>query len=278
MFECIKLNSRRKAYWLGCERCPLYAEQHADFQERYHFRLRKSTKAFRKINQQKELIMNKSNLKLSITFILVVLFVATTVNGYWSYNLSSTAFPNQGEEPGNKSATVTSPLEQLIIDAAGFYLRSTSDYQLLLRETELSGIPGTNVSVLQELIGSAVSNLELANSTYYQLWQTSKYLEYDPVVLEKLHKFNYNGYQAVNHLNPEIFKQVADFLKAGDVRGSYERAYHATGEILERIKTLKTNLDKNTLPSLAECWRLNQLFLETELFGQYVAEVFFSLE
>ena len=120
--------------------------------------------------------------------------------------------------------------------------------------------------------------MELANSTYYQLWQASTYLEYDPVVLEKLHNFNYNRYQTENHLNAEIFKQVRDFLKAGDIRGSYERAYHATSDILAGVKDLKTHLDKNTLPSLAEFWRLNQLFLESELFGQYVAEVFYALE
>ena len=222
--------------------------------------------------------MKKSSLKLSITFVMTVLLFVTTVQGYWSYNRSCMAFPNQCEEPGNQSSTATPTLGQLIIDAAGFYLKSTSDYQLLLREIELSGNPGINVSVLEEFINNAVGNLELANSTYYQLWQTSKYLEYDPVILEKLHRFNYSGYQAAHQLNPAIFKQVTGFLKAGDIRGSYERAYQATGEILARIKTLKTNLDKNTLPNIPDCWRLNQLFLETELFGQYVAEVFFAVE
>jgi hypothetical protein len=244
----------------------------------YLFGLKPDIKAFREINQQKESIMNKSNLKLSITVVLAVLLLFTTVNGYWSYNKSCTAFPNQCEEPGDKNLTVAPNLGRLIIDAAGFYLRSTSDWQLLLREIELSGSTGTNFLVLDELLMSAISNLELANSTYFQLWQASTYLEYDPIVLDKLRKFNYNKYQAKNHLHAGVFKQVSEFLKKGDIRGSYKKAYLATGELLERMKALNSTRGKHTLPNIPACWRLNQLFLETALFGQYVAEVFFALE
>ena len=120
--------------------------------------------------------------------------------------------------------------------------------------------------------------MNMANSTYWQIWQTSKRLEYDAVVLEKLCQFDYLSYQAENNLDPVIFEKVLNYLKAGDVRGTYKQAYHATGEILPGLEILKINIDKNKLPQIKTCWRLNQLYLEAELFGQYVSEVFFALK
>jgi hypothetical protein len=215
-------------------------------------------------------------LKTLTVFIFAVLLMVPNVYGFWSYNLSCQAFLDQCENGGLKIATLS--LDQLIIDAAGFYIKSTSDYQLLLREIELSAIYGVDFSAFREHINKAIDNMELANATYFQIWQTSKNLQYAPITREKLRQFDYTTYQAANSLNSVIFRQVADLLKAGDVRGTYERAYNTTREILEGLKTLKISVNKKKLPKIPDCWRINQLYLEAELFGQYVSEVFFAVE
>jgi hypothetical protein len=216
-------------------------------------------------------------LKSLTIFTFAVLFVTANGYGFFSYNRSCEAFPGQCEEDEGLNIS-TPPLGQLIIEAAGSFIKSTSDYQLLLREIELSGPNGPNFSLLQELVNNAIENMRMANSTYWQIWQTSEGLEYDLVVQEKLCQFNYPGYQAENNLNPVIFEKAANYLKNGDVRGTYRQAYIACSEILPALETLKNNIDKNKLPKLNACWRLNQLYLEAELFGQYVSEVFFALK
>jgi len=210
-----------------------------------------------------------------VTF--VVLLLAANGYGYFSYNRSCEAFPEQCEE-GQGLNISTPPLGQLIIEAAGYYIKSNSDYQLFLREIELSGPNGPNFAVLQELVNNAIENMRMANTAYWQIWQASEALDYDPVVLEKLCQFDYPGYQAGNNPNPVIFEKAANYLKNGDVRGTYRQANIAAAEILQGLEILKSSIDKNKLPKLNACWRLNQLYLETELFGQYVSEVFFALK
>jgi hypothetical protein len=216
-------------------------------------------------------------LKSLTVFIFAVLLMAAHGYGYFSYNRSCQAFPGQCEEGGGLIIS-TPPLGQLIIEAAGRFIKSNSDYQLLLREIELSGPNGPDFAVLQELVNSAVENMTMANSIYWQIWQASEGLDYDPLVLETLCRFDYLSYQARNNLNPVIFEKAANYLKNGDVRGTYREAYIASGEILPGLESLKNSIDKNKLPKLDACWRLNQLFLEAELFGQYVSEVFFALK
>lgn len=225
------------------------------------------------INKEKKMKILKS----VVIFTFAVLLTAANGYGYFSYNRSCEAFPEQCEG-GEGLSISTPPLGQLIIDAASRYIKSNSDYQLLLREIELSDPNGPNFAVLQELVDNAIENMNMANSTYWQIWQTSEALNYDPVVLEKLCQFDYPGYQAENNPNPVIYAKAANYLKNGDVRGTYRQACIATAEILQELDTLKTNIDKNKLPKLNACWRLNQLYLETELFGQYVSEVFFALK
>jgi hypothetical protein len=216
-------------------------------------------------------------LKSLTIFTFAVLLMVTDGYGYFSYNRSCEAFPEQCEEGEGLSAT-TQPLGQLIIEAAGCYMKSNSDFQLILREIELSDSYGANFVLLQELINKATANMNMANSVYLQIWQTSKGLDYDPVVQEKLRQFDYFSYQVENNLVPVIFEKAAYYLKAGDVRGTYKQAYYATGEILHSLETLKIDIEKNKLPKIKDCWRLNQLYLETGLFGQYVSEVFFALK
>jgi hypothetical protein len=217
-------------------------------------------------------------LKSLTIFTFAVLLIVPNGYGYFSYNAPSTItiFLEQGEEEW--LGTAAPPLGQLTIEAAGCFIKSNSDYQLLLREIELSGSYETNFAALQELINNAIENMQMANSTYLQMWQISEKLDYDPVVQEKLHQFDYSGYQVKNNLNWVIFERAANYLKNGDVRGSYKKAYIATGEILQGLETLKVNIEKNKLPKLKALWRLNQLYLETALFGQYVSEVFFALK
>lgn len=216
-------------------------------------------------------------LKTLTVFVFVVLVMAANGYGFFSYNRSCEAFPEQCEE-GEGLNISTPPLGQLIIEAAGRYIKSNSDYQLILREIELSGPNGPNFAVLQELVNNAAENMRMANSSYGQIQQTSEGLDYDPVVLEKLCQFDYPGYQAANNAVPAIFEKVANYLKNGDVKGTYRQAYTASAEILQALESLKSSIDKNKLPKLNDCWRLNQLYLETELFGQYVSEVFFALK
>jgi hypothetical protein len=204
-----------------------------------------------------------------------MIFVALTtlnLNSLFVLNDTEGAFnPN----PCKDCKSYTAPgLEQLIVSGAGYFIQSNSDYQLFLKAIEMSDIYGVNNEDMNNTIDNAIKNMEMANETYYQILLVSNLLEYNPTVLEKIKYFEYSYYQYANRLNPTIFKQVEKILRAGDVRGCYQRFYTATNEILYRLRGIKTSVDSLTMPKISDCWRLNQLYMETQLFGQYTAEVF----
>jgi hypothetical protein len=214
--------------------------------------------------------------KKILTAMIFVALITLNLNGWFVLNDTEGAFnPN----PCKDCKSYTSlALEQLIVTAASYFIQSNSDYQLFLKTIEMSDIYGINNEDMINTIDNAIKNMGLANETYYQILQVSSLMEYNPAVLEKLKYFDYDSYRYVNHLNPSIFQQVKQLLKPGDVRGCYQRFYNATNEILERLRNIKTSADTFIMPRISDCWRLNQLYMEIGLLGQYTAEVFMNIE
>jgi hypothetical protein len=208
-----------------------------------------------------------------IAITIFILSLSLNVNGWFSFNSGGNAFQNQSEEGTKASET----LDKMLITAAGYLLQSHSDYKYFLKKLELS-INGINYYELQNVLNKTISNMEYANSRYFEIWELSKTLEYNPTVIEKLKNFDYAEYKANNNLIPSIFVTVESFLINGNVRGVFEKAYADTGIILEKLKAIKTQIDANTIPETTKIWRLNQSFIEFDLFGQYISEVFIKIE
>ncbi len=179
----------------------------------------------------------------------------------------------------NKSSSqnLSPSLGQLSIDAAGFFLQANSDYQAFLKKIELAEIYGENDEEIKELITGAIENMEMAHSKYYRVWQISKKLERNPVVLEKLIQFDYGLILEEKRLIPSIFSEVEKFLKPGNMPGAFEKIYNDTGEILKGMKTLKSIKEANYI-DIPLCWEVNQRLLESELFGQYISQVFSEIK
>ena len=208
----------------------------------------------------------------------VIFAVVLTINSYGLFVLNNTegAFnPHPCEDCINYAS---SDLGEMLVAGAEYFLQSNIDYQMFLKTIEISDIYGINNEDMANTIDNAIKHMKMANETYFQILQVSNLLEYNPTVQEKLKNFDYNNYQYVNRLNPAIFHQVEQLLKTGDVRGCYQRFYNATNKILMRLQNIKTSVDILTIPKIADCWRLNQLYLEMELFGQYTAEVCMNIK
>jgi hypothetical protein len=217
--------------------------------------------------------MIKKKLLTAMIFVAVL-----TINSYGLFVLNNTEGAFNPNQPCKDCKNLDVPaIEQLIVTGAGYFIQSNSDYQLFLKIIEVSDIYGMNNVDMANTIENALKHMEMANEAYYQILQVSSLLEYKPFVLEKLKYFDYDNYQYINGLNPAIFQQVKRLLKPGNVRGCYQRFYIATNKILVRLRSIKTSADTLTIPRIPDCWRLNQLYLEMELFGQYAAEVFMNI-
>ncbi len=216
--------------------------------------------------------MIKQKLLTAVIFVVVL-----TINSYGLFVLNETGNAFNPPPCAGCKNYAAFDLGQLLVASAEYFIQSNSDYQMFLKTIEVSDIYGINNEDMANTIDNAIKNMELANETYSQILQVSILLEYNPAVLEKLKYFDYDNYQNVNRLNSAIFEQVEQLLKPGDVRGCYKRFYIASNDILLRLRSLKTIADKCIMPKISNCWRLNQLYMETQLFGQYTTEVFMSL-
>ena len=214
--------------------------------------------------------------KLTLMTFIFIFFTGIYVNGYFLFNEPEILFLTSPIENDGLD-TKYNTLKNLLIVGAGHFLQSNSDYQLFLKNVELSGIVEVNTGEILSALEGALNNLEKAKETYYKILQLAGTLEYNPLVQEKLRDFDYSGYCEKNQLNQPVFQQVEELLKAGDVRGCYQKFYMETVDILERLASIKTAVETGALPGIPACWRLNQLYLEMELFGQYASEVFMNI-
>ncbi|NIM11496.1 MAG: hypothetical protein GTO45_16370 [Candidatus Aminicenantes bacterium] len=214
---------------------------------------------------------------IPISIILTLLIFCGYQYGYIAANYSCKVYPNQCDGEGSGDDRTSPTVGQLIIEAASFLLQSNSDYQLFLKNYENSADCGIDFAVFREIIDNAVENMERASLKYFQTWEISKCFDYDPLVLEKLRQFDYEKFQKENNLNPAIFQEVSNFLKTGNVNSIYEKAYNATDGILRELRVIKASIDSGSIPAIKDCWRINQKYLELELFLMYVSQVFFEI-
>jgi len=214
--------------------------------------------------------------RIIISMILTLSLMSVYCYGFIYANWPCLLYNAQCPPKGSSQSSIQSippTLGQLSIDAAGFFLQSNSDYQAFLKKVELSEIFGVNYEKLKELINSAIENMEMAHSRYYRVWQISNKLERNPLVLEKLNQFDYGLILEEKRLIPSIFSEVEKFLKPGNMPGAFEKIYNDTGDILQTMISLKSLLDSNSI-DIPLCWELNQRLLESEIFGQYISQVF----
>ena len=215
--------------------------------------------------------------RIIISMIITFSVMSVLSFGYFHADYSCILYndcDSYGSVSGIKS--INPSLGRMISEAGTFFIQSCRDYQDFLNYLEQSEYNTVDNNVLLNAIESAVKNIENANSKYYEIIVKSKSLEINPVVMQMLIEFDYSSFQEKNSLISPIFKEVETFLKSGNLPGVYERTYIATGDILQSLKYIKSLIEVNSL-DLSKCWAANQLFLKTELFGQYVSQIFFEI-
>jgi hypothetical protein len=210
----------------------------------------------------------------TISIIILVLIFTSYSKAWLAFNGGCKVFPNQcpNANGGDYLSNQKINIGQLITEAAGHFLQSFSDYQRILKRIELSE------TGLNHALDKTIQSITNANALYFEIWNTSLSLEYDPLAIEKLSQFDYNGYKLENNLNPVIFQRVEDFLKPGHIMELFQQAYFDSSQILEKLKEIKKNLESHKMVDISYYWRLNQLYFEFALFGQYASEVFVKIK
>jgi hypothetical protein len=175
------------------------------------------------------------------------------------------------EEPGRTG------IRSYVMEAAGDFLKSQSDFFLFLNKIEMEEINGVDYAELQHVINNAVVNMENARAKYNDLAQLADNTPYHQPTITQLMNFNYTSFQDSKGLNSVIFNEVDAYLPGGDVRGLYYRLLADTQSILDLLTVIKSAVDAEVIPENSAVWQVNQSYSETLLFGQYAAEIFYDV-
>jgi hypothetical protein len=209
------------------------------------------------------------NRRAAIKFILFALIILSL-----DFNSYSMIIANRGEAGYDDDGDKVAPIQSMIVEGASNYLTAYSDYMLFLNQVELSGENNPGYDDMQTLLNRCLEKLQSARTAYLSINQTTVNTPYNLEMIYRLIFFNYDLFQWERGLNPNIFKEVKKYLSTGNVDGIFNRLLSATETLILKVTALKDTVHAYKFPDLYTIWRVNQLFSETLLFGQYAAEVF----
>lgn len=223
--------------------------------------------------------MKKNFIKLSFKLIVVLFIIAISDSIAFAYVWGN--WRECASAPGC-SCTLTlqltqdtgSQLKTYVVESAGYFLKSHAAYQEFLNRVEMSDINGVDYKELREILYSTIENMENASVAYSNLKTASEKIPYNRKMIKKLKKFDYDGFRAKYGLLSTTFAKVRKLLRKGDVPGLDAAVLDNMDTILSKLYEIKAAVDKDQAPEIALLWRANQDFIETQLFGQYVSEVF----
>jgi hypothetical protein len=231
--------------------------------------------------------MIKTNKQIILTVtlgILVLLILTGNLLSLIVANESPRGFVNPPGAPtalvGSKVGGVKtiSSIENYVVRGAGYFLNGYANSLLFLNTVELSELDGLQFNQLTKMIGDAAADMENAYVTYAALDQEAALTPYNPDVIRLLEVFDYNGFMVKKNLNPLILKKVEGYLSKGDIRGVYHYLYTSVESILPIQYRLKAAVEAGKAPDAADLWLLNQMYSDTLLFGQYVAQIFYEIK
>jgi hypothetical protein len=180
--------------------------------------------------------------------------------------------------PKGVSSIRSIALRQLIADGGSHFFKSAGYINQFFSLVESSEVNGPDYKGLQKSLNTAIFYLEQAGTTYLQLKNQAAITPYNQEVISRLLNFDYDSFQQENGLLPVIFEKVKGFLAVGNVTGIYNEFYSYTGYILDLLYLLKKDIDSEIFPDISIAWNVNQKYSEFKFFGQYVAQVFYSIK
>lgn len=225
------------------------------------------------LNLDKETKMRRSKLMF---LLIVFLLLSNKMFGLIVLNESQKGY----EKPigTNELITGDEQIKFYIIQGAGYFLKSDSNFQLFLNIIELADINGLNYDDLKKVLNNTIYSMEFAKTSYSDLINVAEKTPYNQVIIDKLKFFDYDSFQKNKGLICDIIQKIKSFLINGNITGAYKEVYSYTVESLIYLNEIKEEIDNKLSPDVSLLWLLNQKYSECKLFGQYISQIFFEIK
>jgi hypothetical protein len=212
------------------------------------------------------------NLKITLG-ILVITLGTFSAFSYVVYNYTPIVF-----DGGDGLGYGLGDIEGDISQGAVYFLEAYGNFITFMKQLEASGTSVMEETGVMVPLDQALKALGQAQMVYWRLKATADRTPYDTAVIERLKRFDYDGFSMSRELNPGIFAEVKNYLVRGEVRELYGRAAQEAARLLERVRAVKAKMEEGVSLPIEETWRANDLFMRFLSFGQYTAEVFKALQ
>lgn len=136
----------------------------------------------------------------------------------------------------------------LISMGAKHYLDGYSDVLEFLNRFELSDLYGLDYAELNQILDSAIHNMNNAYNNYFMLILTAEFTPYNTTFIDKLKTFDYRDFEKTHHLNAVIFDKVEEYLKKGDITGAFKACRTDIMEIIAVLERIKGYTINNRMP------------------------------
>ncbi len=180
---------------------------------------------------------------------------------------------NHGES-GYNSGDDGNKLKTLIITGAVNFIQSYADFQEFLHRVELAELNGIEYDELQSILNKTLSGIENAKTAYKEFIQLALVTPYNRYFISALKYFDYDRFREKNNLNEFVFSRLVSLLRRGNLTGVYKDIYAKAGKISRLLRTVKSRVDQDIFPRIPVLWQINQVYVDTNLFGQYAAMIF----
>jgi len=179
----------------------------------------------------------------------------------------------QGSTGTTGTQGITAILKAYTVDSAGNFFDSSANYLDFLYQVEMSDLKGGCSNEMKSAFYKALDSMKKARAAYAKVKRASKNIPFDPVMMERLQRFDYDGFQVKNELWKTTFDKVKGFLVTGDIDGLDDAVLANMDRVLGLLNRQKDSIRKGKLPDIQLLWRANDAYAESHLFGQYISQI-----
>lgn len=215
--------------------------------------------------QQKHLMLR---VMMGVSILMLLHLNLTGIMWYNHTDLSFQESVGEGSYPSKKK------IREYLINGAGYFLESYSDYLLFLNKVELAESRGFDWNELRLLLDCVIEKMKQARNEYKQLKQKADVTPYNQFIINQLSNFDYDAFADREGLIKPIFIEVTAFLSKGQIREMYGEALSHIEHILTMANAVSKKLEAGEFPGVSNLHTLNQAYHQYMLFGEYAAGVF----
>lgn len=207
------------------------------------------------------------NKKVLSAFLVLLLSTVFSLNARVVLNDSPVGFaPPQTESQLS--------LSEYIEEGANNFFTSYQGYISFLQKIEQADPSNFDFLQLGAFLKDSIIAIELTKASYSNLITQSENLEYAPAVISELKILDYDTFETEHLLVHSIFKETQAYLTKGDIKGIYNYMAGSVLSIGASLEKVKLSVDSGIFPDMNLVRKINQDYMTTLLFGQYVAEIF----